>query len=238
MTGSEEEIQKRLEKAVRLIKYTDIAFKDIAKDVGYNSLSALSLAVTRRYGMSSLKLRRQHDNRNLRAELAQFLIQNTQLKGDEIANNTCYNSRGHLAMDFKRHTGQSISEFRKQNLPYSVLKARNSMVESSRRLHPIAQKTNFFGDYILIKHFEKHSQKAAELGIEEYRNHLKVWRAERLLRRTDKDEEFIAGAVGFADVEDFRTFFKEETKTKVLPLDYRKQAANDANLPKPQPQVA
>ena len=146
-----------------------------------------------------------------------------------------YKSETALCTQFKRVTGYTLTEF-KENNPF--IKARSDMLETSKPLMEIAIKRGFGTGEILKVSFEIRSQKAAELSLEEYRNHLKVWRAERLLRRTGLDEKHIAGAIGFEDVDEFRTFFKEGTKTKVLPLDYRKQAANDANLQKPQPQVA
>ena len=209
---------ERLEKAVPLIKYTDQKITDIAKEVGCQNHSDLSLAVKHYYGVSPNQLRKQHDNRNLKIEWAQFLAQNTELKGGEIAEKLDMSKSG-LARDFKRHTDQTMTQFGKEDLPYSVLKARNLMVETSMRLQPIAQRANFFGDHILKEHFETNSKKAGELSIEEYRNHLKQWRAERLLRRTERGEKLIAEDVGFENVEDFRSFFKEG-KGK-LPLEYR-----------------
>ncbi len=210
---------ENIDHAKRLLKEKPhLSIKDVAKILGYKR-SNFSQLFKQYTGQTPAQFRGVRTNPRL--EHAKYLLQNSDQRIYKIAEALGYEPAS-FSLQFKKYTGQTPKKFRKNKLTPDFKKARDLMAESDFFLQEIAEKSNFFDAGVLTSIFEKTSKKAGELGIEEYRNHLKLWRAQRYLRRTDLTEEHVGHNIGFNDVAEFKQFFSSQVG--ILPTEYRQKA--------------
>ena len=232
--------QSRLHNAENLLITTRKKVGFISEESGFASQAAMANAFRYHHDLSPIQYRQKYStntrvittpSKSTQQKLGIAIA--ARLKGSnvsEAAQQANYSSRN-LYKQFLYHTDQTMPSFLNSNPMYH---ARNDMITTDQPLLEIAENRGF-GTYGILKiAFENHSEKAAELGIEEYRNHLKISRAKRYLRLTNFSTQSISDTLGFKDELAFTSFFYTQTDT--APMIYRHQDSEKKK--QPQPQVA
>ena len=221
--------QKQLEKGVNFLLGTnDPITHDAAQQIGYSSQAAFSRAFKRVFGMTPQDFRKKHNIKTITKPMQErlatgiVLLLTTKTSINDIAKELNYSSRDIFANDIRRYTGLFPQTLRKRtNLFQEKCKLRNSLVQHdfSVSTMDIAVKKGYAGKAVLERVFNELSPKAKEIGLEAYREHLKLWRAKRYLRRTGLTSPSIAENTGFNSTEEFEAFFSGHTNA--TPLQYR-----------------
>ena len=247
--------QKQLEKGVNFLLGTnDPITHDAAQQIGYSSQAAFSRAFKRVFGMTPQNFRKKHNIKTItkptqeRLATGIVLLLTTEDQIRHITKDLGYNSSDHFANELYRYTGLFPQKFRtKKNFYAEKRKLKDALAEHDMNVSimKIAIKQSYIGRRILEHVFSEMSPRAKEIGLEAYREDLKIWRAQRYIRRafqhaqngeiktkfTAEDEKKLAEHVGFSNVDAFNRFFSLQSDD-LTPSAYWEKAQEKAAMQK------